>query len=120
MRGLNHCTFIGNLGKDPEGRYTQGGLAISTFSIAVNYSKKVDDEWREATEWVNVSALGKVAENVNEYLSKGSKVFVAGKYKTDSWTDSTSGDKKYKTYIQADEVMFLDSKPKAEDSEVPF
>ena len=79
---LNQCNFIGRLGDDPEVRYTTGGDAVASFSIAIGSSwKDKAGEKQERTEWVNITAWGKLAEICGEYLKKGSKVFVSGHMK---------------------------------------
>lgn len=101
---INKCMFIGNLGKDPELRSTQSGKQVANFSIAVQ-GNKTDNGY--LTEWINVVCWEKTAENVSKYLSKGSKVFVEGRFSTRSWEDK-DGNKKYTTEIVANEVKFLD------------
>lgn len=110
-RDLNHCTFIGRLGQDPETRYLPNGSAVCNLSLAVgdDYKDKNTGEKIEQTEWVRVSAFGKLAEVMGEYLKKGSKVFIAGKMKTRSY--EKDGQKHYATEIQAAEMFMLDGKP---------
>ena len=109
-KGLNRVSLIGNLGKDPEVRYTQGGDAVCNFSLAVNGSKKVGDQWEDHTEWVNVVVFGKTAENAGQYLSKGRQVYVEGAMQTRKWKDK-EGNERWSTEVKAFEVMFLGSKP---------
>lgn len=110
MSSLNRCEFIGNLGKDPETRFTNDGTAVTGFSIACSESwkDKNSGEKVERTEWINVSAFGKLAEIMEKYLSKGSKVFIAGKMKTDKY--EKDGKTLYSTKIVANEMIMLDSK----------
>ena len=97
---LNQCMFTGRLGKDVDARYTQEGSAIASFSIAVGSQwKNKAGEKQESVEWVNCSVFGKLAEICIEYLRKGSFVFVAGKMKTDKYTDKKTGEDKYTTNI---------------------
>ena len=110
MPGLNKVMIIGNLGKDPEMRFTANGSSVATFSVAV--SRQVpsgDGERREETEWFSVVAWNKLAELCNQYLQKGRKVYVEGRLQTRSW-DAQDGTKKYRTEVIAQEVQFLDSR----------
>lgn len=108
-RMLNDCNFIGNLGRDPEVRYGQSGSAIAKLSLAVNERRKRGDEWEEHTEWVRVTCFGRTAENVGQYLSKGSKVFVKGRLQTTKYTDR-EGQERWSTEVVANVVRFLDSR----------
>lgn len=108
MKSLNQCNFIGNLGKEPESRTTPGGATVSNFSIAVSDDYTKDGQKVEATEWVRVVVFGKLAEICGEYLTKGSKVFVTGRFKTRSWEQD--GVKRYTTEIVASEMQMLDSR----------
>jgi len=110
---LNKAMIIGHLGKDPESKTTQAGMAISNFSVAT--SEKYKDT--ENTEWHNIVAFGKTAEFCNTYLRKGAKVYVEGKIKTDSWEDQ-QGNKKYSTKIYADRVQSLGGKSEPIQGEV--
>lgn len=101
---LNQCNFIGRLGKDPETKYSQGGTAVTRFSIACGWKSKD----KEGTEWVNVTAFGKLAEICGEYLAKGKQVFVSGRFTTDEY--EKDGVKRYSTKIVANEVQFLGSR----------
>lgn len=105
--GLNKVLLIGNLGKDPEFKYTPGGQAVATFSLAT--TEKFSDKGgqrQERTEWHNIVAWGKTAELVNQYLKKGRTVYIEGRLTTRSWDDK-DGVKKYKTEIVASSVLFL-------------
>ena len=87
-RGLNKVMIIGNLGRDPEIRYTSGGKPVTTFSVATSRSWITSDgERREATEWFNVVAWGTLAEICNQYLRKASRVYVDGHLQTRNWED---------------------------------
>lgn len=111
MASLNQCNFIGNLGKDPELLYTASGIAVAKFSIACGESwKDSDGNKQERTEWVNIVAWKKLAEICGQYLKKGSKVFVSGRFTTRSWDDKNTGVKRYSTEIVADKMVMLDSK----------
>ncbi len=110
MAGVNEVRLIGNLGRDPELRYTQGGTAVATLSIATTraYSNK-DGERKEETEWHRVVVWGKQAEHCNNYLASGRQVFVAGRLQTRSYEHE--GIKKFSTEIVAESVQFLGGKP---------
>lgn len=102
---LNMCNFIGRLGKDPESRSTQNGDQVSSFSIAVGWKSKD----KEGAEWVNITAFGKLAEICNTYLTKGSQVFIAGRFKTEKFTNK-DGIEVYSTKIIADTMQMLGGK----------
>jgi single-strand DNA-binding protein len=111
---LNQCQFIGRLGKDVDMRYMPSGDAIASFSIAVGSQwKDKEGAKQEATEWVNVTAFGKLAEICGQYLSKGSQVFVSGRMKTDKYQDKETGQDRYSTKIIADKMQMLGSKPES-------
>lgn len=96
---LNHCTFIGNLGRDPEIRSTQSGDKIANLSLACTERwKNRNGEQQERTEWVRVVIFGKLADIAERYLAKGSKVYIAGKMQTRKWQDQ-SGQDRYSTEI---------------------
>lgn len=111
VRGVNKVILLGHLGGDPEVRYTQGGDAVATISIATSetWTDKQTGEKREATEWHRVVFFRKLAEIVGQYLTKGSKVYVEGSLKTRKWQDQ-QGQDRYTTEIRADEMQMLDSK----------
>lgn len=107
-RGVNKVILVGNLGKDPELKYTPQGTAVAKFSLAT--SEKYKDkagEWQERTEWHNLVAWARTAEVAAEYLKKGSTVFVEGRLRTDSWDDKETGQKKYRTEIIVNELVML-------------
>lgn len=110
--GLNRVEIIGNLGKDPEMRYTANGTAMTRFPVAVGRTYQVDGERREDTEWFNVVAWNRQAELTQQYLTKGSKVFVEGRLSTRSW-DTPEGQKRYMTELIVSRVLFLDSRQAA-------
>src|SRR5687768_2996210 len=110
MGSLNRAMLIGRLGKDPEVRYTQGGQAVATFSVATDHKwTSKSGEKQEKTEWHRIKAWGKLAELAGEYLSKGRQVYVEGRIETSEYTDK-DGVKKYSTEINAQTITFLDSK----------
>jgi single-strand DNA-binding protein len=88
MAGINKVILIGNLGKDPEVRYAQSGMAICKLRLAVTERVKDGAEgWKDATEWFTVTVFGKTAENAGQYLQKGRQVYVEGRLKTDKYKD---------------------------------
>jgi single-strand binding protein len=108
-RGVNKVTLIGNLGDDPELRYTGSGTAVCNMSLATNESyTNSDGEEVQQTEWHDVVAWGRLGEVCNEYLRKGSQVYFEGKLQTRSWEDD-KGETRYSTEVKAREMMFLDS-----------
>ncbi len=113
-RGLNKVMIIGNLGRDPEMRYTPSGKPVTSFSVATSRSwVTTDGERKDATEWFNVVSWGNLAEICNQYLRKGSKVYVEGHLQTRSWDDA-EGQKHFRTELVANEMIILDSRPGAE------
>jgi single-strand DNA-binding protein len=110
MGSLNKAMIIGRLGKDPEVRYTQGGQAVASFSVATDHKwTNKNGEKQEKTEWHRIKAWGKLAELAGEYLSTGRQVYVEGRIETSEYTDK-EGVKKFSTEINAQEIQFLDSK----------
>ncbi len=109
MSGINKVMCLGNLGKDPEIKFLDGGNAVANFSVAVNESyKNKAGEKVEKTEWVKVVAWGKLAELCGEYLKKGRQVLIEGKLQTREY--EKDGQKKYVTEIVAQNVTFLGGK----------
>jgi single-strand DNA-binding protein len=106
---LNKVMLIGNLGKDPEVRYTQGGQAVAKLTVATSrsWTDKNSGQRKEETEWHEVEAWGKQAESCGKYLAKGRQVYVEGRIKTEKWQDKQTGADKYRTKIVADDVRFL-------------
>jgi single-strand DNA-binding protein len=110
-KSLNKVMLIGNLGKDPELRYTSSGVAVATFSLATNESwKDQDGNTQERTEWHNIVTWRKLAEICGEWLKKGKKVYIEGRIQTRSYDDKNTGTKKYITEIVADSMIMLDSR----------
>jgi single-strand DNA-binding protein len=104
---LNKVMLIGNLGRDPEIRYTQGGTAVATFTVATTEKfKGKDGQMQDQTEWHRVVAWSRLAEICGEYLHKGSKVYIEGKLQTRKWTDQ-NGNEKFTTEIIAREMKML-------------
>lgn len=112
MASVNRVILIGNLGKDPETRYTTGGEAVTNVSLATTDKwKDKSGEKQERTEWHRLSFFGKLAEVVGEYLKKGAQIYVEGKLQTRKWQDK-HGEDKYTTEIVCDRMQMLGSKPK--------
>lgn len=108
-RSLNKAMLIGNLGADPELRHTASGIEVATFRLATNWSRRTDDgQTEENTEWHNVVAWRRLAQICQQYLTKGSKVYIEGRIQTRSWDDAKTGQKRYMTEIVADQMIMLD------------
>ena len=108
MASLNKVMLIGNVGKDPEMRYTANGKAVTTFSVACNRVIGGDGERREETDWFDVVAWDKLAELCSQYLQKGRQAYIEGRLQTRSW-EGQDGQKRYKTEVVANTVLFLGS-----------
>lgn len=116
-KSLNKVMLIGNLGKDPELRYTTSGVAVATFSLATNEQwKDQDGNAQERTEWHNIVAWKKLAEICGEWLKKGKKIYVEGRIQTRSYDDKNTGAKKYITEIVAENIIMLDSRGAGESA----
>ena len=113
MPALNHIQLIGYLGRDPETRFTPTGKKVTHFSLAVSQRRKVSGETREYTDWVNVEAWNRLGEVCQEYLKKGSLIYLEGRLKTDKYGDQ-NGDSRYFTKVIALGLQFLDKKDKEE------
>jgi single-strand DNA-binding protein len=99
-KSVNKVILIGNVGKDPEVKYTPSGTPVAKFSLATNERyKDKDGNWQDRTEWHNLLAWQRTAEIVGEYVKKGSKVYIEGSLRTSSWDDKSTGEKKYRTEI---------------------
>ena len=109
MPGLNRVQLIGNLGKDPDARFTPTGKQVVKFSLAISNRWKKDGDLQEHTEWVNIEAWGRLAEICNEYLRKGSLVFLEGRIKTDKYQDD-SDITRYFTKVVINQMQMLDKK----------
>lgn len=107
---MNLTILSGNLGADPELRHTGGGTSVLSLRLATTERIKKGEEWQEHTEWHSVILFGKRAESLASMLRKGSKVLVRGVLRTSSWEDKTTGQKRYKTEINADDLELLDSR----------
>jgi single-strand DNA-binding protein len=107
-KSINKVILVGNVGKDPEVRYSASGTPVANFSLATNEKfKDRHGEWQERTEWHSVVVWKRLAEVVGEYVAKGSKVYVEGKIQISSWEDRQSGERKYRTEIIARDLLLL-------------
>ncbi len=115
-RGINKVILIGNLGNDPDVRYTSGGSPIANVSLATSeaWRDKETGDMQERTEWHRVVFFSRLAEIVSEYLRKGSKVYVEGRLQTRKWQDRDGNDR-YTTEIVANEMQMLDSRGATEE-----
>ena len=120
MASINKVIIVGNLGKDPEVRYTTGNSAIANVSIATTdrYKDKATGEQKEVTEWHRVVFFNRLGEIASEYLKKGSQVYIEGKLRTRKWTDS-NGVEKYSTEIIADQLQMLGGRTSEAKSATP-
>ncbi len=108
MSGLNKVMIIGNVGTDPEMRYTPNGNPVTSFRIATSRTYNTSDgEKKQETEWFTVVTWRKLAESCNQFLTKGQKVYVEGSLRTRSW-EGQDGQKRYRTEVLANRVLFLE------------
>jgi single-strand DNA-binding protein len=107
-KSVNKVILLGNLGKDPEVKYTPSGTPVAKFTIATNERfKDKEGQWQDRTEWHNITAWARTAEIAGEYLKKGSKVYIEGSLRTHSWDDKQTGQKKYMTEIVVNDLVLL-------------
>ncbi len=107
-KSVNKVILVGNLGKDPEVKYTPSGVPVAKFSLATNERfKDKAGEWQDRTEWHNIVAWQRLAEIIGEYVKKGSKIYIEGRLQTSSWEDKQSGEKKYRTEVVASDLVLL-------------
>ena len=117
MASLNKVLLIGNLGKNPEVRYTASGMAVATFSLATSEKfKNKGGEWEERTEWHNVTLWDRLAEIAGEYLGKGKTVYLEGRLQTRKWQDKEGKDR-YTTEIVGEKMQMLSKKDSGRDSD---
>lgn len=109
---VNKVFLVGTLGADPELKAISTGTTKADLRIATNRKYKKNDQWVEETDWHNVQIWGASAEACGKFLKKGSRVHVEGRLKTESW--ESEGVKKYRTFVVADDVTFLDRKPEGD------
>ena len=108
---MQKIMLIGYLGRDPEVKYSQQGSAIAQFSVATSEKWKGNDGGlQEHTEWFAIKTFARLAEIVGERLHKGSRVYVEGRKRTESWGDKQTGARQYKDFVYADRIEFLDSR----------
>ena len=113
MASLNKIMLIGNVGQDPELRYTPDGNPVANFSIAVNRRRRVGEDYKDETEWFNIVCFSRTAENVNQYLTKGQKVYVEGRFQSSEYVGQDGNQRKSYEVI-ANEVTFLSTRSEAE------
>jgi single-strand DNA-binding protein len=107
-KSLNKVMLIGNLGKDPEVKYTPSGTPVAKLTVATNERfKDKDGQWADRTEWHNVVLWQRLAEIAGEYLKKGGKVYVEGRLQTRSWEDKQTNQKRYMTEVVASDLVLL-------------
>ncbi len=113
---LNKVMIIGNVGRDPEMRYTKNGDPVTSFSVAASRTWTTPEgDRREETDWFNIVAWNKLAETCNQYVTKGRKVYIEGRLRTRSW-EGQDGQKHYRTEVVAGQMILLDSRPRTEAS----
>jgi single-strand DNA-binding protein len=121
MANLNKVMIIGNVGTDPEMRYTPNGNPVTSFRIATSrFFTSSEGERKQETEWFTVVTWNKLAESCNQYLTKGKRVYVEGRLRTHSW-EGQDGQKRSRTEIVAERVLFLDRQtaaPLSEESKI--
>jgi single-strand DNA-binding protein len=119
MASVNKVIIVGNVGRDPELRYTQSGQPVASFSIATNERfKDKDGNWKDRTEWHRIVAWARLAEICGEYLRKGSQVYVEGRLQTRKWTDK-DGNERYSTEIRGDRMQMLGGRAAGGGAEPP-
>ena len=107
-KSVNKVILLGNLGKDPELKYTPSGTAVAKLTLATNERfKDKDGQWQDRTEWHNVVLWQRLAEIAGQYLKKGSKVYIEGRLQTRSWEDKQTNQKRYMTEVVAGDLVLL-------------
>ena len=110
-KSVNKVILVGNVGKDPEVKYSPSGTPVAKFSMATNERfKDRSGEWQDRVEWHNIVAWQRLAEIVGEYVESGSKLYIEGKLQTSRWEDHQSGQTKYRTEVIAREIVLLGSR----------
>ena len=110
-KSVNKVILVGNVGQDPEVRYTPSGVPVARVSLATNERfKDANDQWQDRTEWHSIVAWQRLAEIVGEYVRKGTKLYIEGKLQSTSWQDRQSGEKKYRAEIVARDLVLLGSR----------
>ena len=120
QRGVNKVILVGNVGNEPEIRYTSSGQAVANLSLATSevWKDKTTGDKQERTEWHRIVSFGKSAEIVRDYIKKGSKLFVEGSLKTRKWEDK-NGVERYTTEVVSNEIQMLDSRGDQNNSSSP-
>ncbi len=116
-KSVNKVILLGNLGKDPEVKYTPSGTPVAKLTVATNdrYKDK-EGQWQDRTEWHNVVLWQRLAEIAGEYLKKGSKVYIEGKLQTRSWEDKQTNQKRYMTEVVGNDIVLLTSRGEGGES----
>ena len=116
-KSINKVTLLGNLGKDPEVKFLPSGQAVANFGIATTdrVKDKTSDQWTDRTEWHNITAYGRTAEIVRDYVKKGNKLYIEGRLTTRSWDDKETGKKVYRTEIVVNELVLLSGRGEGAD-----
>ena len=111
-KSVNKVTLLGNLGKDPEVKFLPSGQAVANFSLATTdrVKDKASDQWQDRTEWHNITAYGRTAEIVRDYVKKGNKLYIEGRLTTRSWDDKETNKKVYRTEIVINDMVLLSGK----------
>ena len=110
-KSVNKVILVGNVGKDPEMKYSRRGTPVAKFSMATNERfKDRSGEWQDRVEWHNVVAWQRLAEIVGEYVTTGAKLYIEGKLQTSRWEDHQSGQTEYRTEVIAREIVLLGSR----------
>ncbi|GAB4366926.1 MAG: hypothetical protein Kow009_03740 [Spirochaetales bacterium] len=118
MADINHVVLVGRLTRDAQLKYTNSGLAISTFAVAINRRVKQGDRWTDEAHFFDITLFGKQAEAVNQYLRKGNQVAIEGELRQDRWEQD--GQRRSKIVIVANNIQLLGSRPSGSmDREVP-
>ncbi len=118
MPSLNRVQLIGRLGKDPETRFTPTGKKVTSFSLAVDRRwRTAEGEWKDATDWFNIEAWGRLGEICQQYLNKGRLVYLEGRLQTDQYEQG--GEKRYFTKVVLSQMQMLERKPDEEEPVVP-
>ena len=116
-KSVNKVILVGNVGQDPEVKYTPSGVPVARVTLATNERfKDGNDQWQDRTEWHSIVAWQRLAEIVGEYVRKGAKLYIEGKLQTTSWQDRQSGEKKYRTEIVARDLVLLGSRENGQNA----
>jgi single-strand DNA-binding protein len=118
-KSVNKVILVGNVGQDPEVKYTPSGVPVARVSLATNERfKGNNDQWQDRTEWHSIVAWQRLAEIVGEYVRKGTKLYVEGKLQSTSWQDRQSGEKKYRTEVFARDLVLLGSRENGQNAAI--